>query len=113
MAEAIKTRFNYGAEPNLYFFRNGNGLEVDLILKENEKLNLFEIKSRKNLNDEFMKNMQKFLKLNNIEIEKNNSNGTVIYSSETYSSYKDFAYINFHDSSYLFKPKHEPFVLEF
>ncbi len=113
VAESFKTRFNYGAEPNLYFFRNSNGLEVDLILKENGKLNLFEVKSGKALNDEFTKNMQKFLKLNNIEIEENNSKGTVIYSGETYNSYKDFAYINFHDSSDLFKPKHEPFVLEF
>lgn len=84
VAEAFKTRFNYGAEPNLYFFRNSNGLEVDLILKENENLNLFEVKSGKSLNDEFTKNMQKFLKMNSIEIEKNNSKGTVIYSGETY-----------------------------
>ena len=84
-----------------------------MILKENENLNLFEVKSGKSLNDEFTKNMQKFLKMNSIEIEKNNSKGTVIYSGETYSSYKDFSYINFHDSSDLFKPKHEPFVLEF
>ena len=94
-------------------YKNSNGLEVDLILKENENLNLFEVKSGKSLNDEFTKNMQKFLKMNSIEIEKNNSKGTVIYSGETYSSYKDFSYINFHDSSDLFKPKHEPFVLEF
>lgn len=113
VAEAFKTRFNYGAEPNLYFFRNSNGLEVDLILKENENLNLFEVKSGKALNDEFTKNIRKFLKLNNFEIKTDCPIGTIIYSGENYSSYKDFSYVNFHDSSDVFKSKHKPFVLKF
>ena len=55
ITEALKARLNSGAEPNLYFFRNSKGLEVDLILKKENKLRLFEIKSGKSLNDEFTK----------------------------------------------------------
>ena len=111
--EALKTRYNFGAEPDLYFFRNSKGLEVDLILKENRLLNLFEIKSGKALNDEFTKNMQKFYNTFEPHIVKSNNKGTVIYSGETYDSYKDFGYVNFHDISPLFKSKDEPFRLEF
>ncbi len=111
--EALKTRFSYGAEPNLYFFRNSSGLEVDLILKENSKLNLFEVKSGKALNDEFTKNMLKFSVQNKLEHEAGSPKGTVIYSGENYSLYKDFAYVNFHDMANLFAPKTQPFTLSF
>ena len=111
--EALKTRFSYGAEPNLYFFRNSSGLEVDLILKENSKLNLFEVKSGKALNDEFTKNMLKFSVQNELEHEAGSPKGTVIYSGENYSLYKDFAYVNFHDMANLFAPKTQPFTLSF
>lgn len=111
--EALKSRLNYGAEPNLYFFRNSKGLEVDLILKENGFLNLFEVKSGKSLNDEFTSNMRKFYKLYEPNINLTEKLGTVIYSGENFSLYKDFEYRNFYEIESLFKPKTKAFVLNF
>ncbi len=114
VCEAVKSRYNYGAETNLHFFRNSKGLEIDIILKENRSLHLFEVKSGKALNDDFTRNMKKFRELFPSQIPPDSAvKGTVIYSGENYESYKDFAYINFHQAGELFKPKAEPFVLKF
>ena len=96
--EALKTRLNNGLEPNLYFFRNSNSLEIDLILKEQGKLKLFEVKSGKALNEDFCKNMKNFYEKNKSDIFEEKNKGTVIYSGETFESYNDFGFYNF--SSY-------------
>ena len=113
VSEALKARYNAGAEPNLFFFRNSKGLEIDLLLKENRLLTLFEVKSGKALNDEFSKNMRKFHELFPANIKQSEIKGTVIYSGENYESYKEFSYINFHNISDLFEPKEAPFSLNF
>ena len=111
--EALKTRLNLGLEPNLYFFRNSNGLEIDLILQEQNKLKLFEIKSGKSLNDEFCRNMKNFSAKYNEEIASDSIKGTVIYSGETYESYKDFGFYNFSNIPQLFESKNQTFRLNF
>ncbi len=111
--EALKTRYNYGVEPDLFFFRNSKGLEIDLILKENRQLALFEIKSGKALNDEFTKNMKQFFEIYKADIKPSKTKGTIIYSGENYESYKDFSYYNFHNTSSLFSPKEAVFTLDF
>ena len=111
--EALKTRLNLGLEPNLYFFRNSNGLEIDLILQEQNKLKLFEIKSGKSLNDEFCRNMKNFSAKYNEEIASDSTKGTVIYSGETYESYKDFGFYNFSNIPQLFESKTSTFRLNF
>ena len=111
--EALKTRLNLGLEPNLYFFRNSNGLEIDLILLEQNKLKLFEIKSGKSLNDEFCRNMKNFSAKYNEDIVSDSTKGTVIYSGETYESYKDFGFYNFSKIPQLFESKTQTFRLNF
>lgn len=111
--EALKTRLNFGLEPNLYFFRNSNGLEIDLILQEQNKLKLFEIKSGKSLNDEFCRNMKNFSAKYNEDIVSDSTKGTVIYSGETYESYKDFGFYNFSKIPQLFESKTSTFRLHF
>ena len=111
--EALKTRLNLGLEPNLYFFRNSNGLEIDLILQEQNKLKLFEIKSGKALNDEFCRNMKNFSAKYNEDIASDSTKGTVIYSGETYESYKDFGFYNFSKIPQLFESKNQTFRLNF
>ena len=111
--EALKTRLNLGLEPNLYFFRNSNGLEIDLILQEQNKLKLFEIKSGKSLSDEFCRNMKNFSAKYNEDIVSDSTKGTVIYSGETYESYKDFGFYNFSKIPQLFESKTPTFRLNF
>lgn len=116
LSEALKARYNSGAESDLYFFRNSKGLEVDIILKTNRVLRLFEVKSGKSLNDEFTGNMRKFRERYASYVSGGADNavlGTVIYSGETYASYKDFAYCHYREAGSLFEPKETPFELDF
>ena len=78
--EALKARLNCSAEPKLYFFRDNNGLEIDLIFEKGiREIELFEIKSAYTISKDFVKNMNRFEKLHpGYKIGKN-----IIYSGET------------------------------
>jgi uncharacterized protein len=45
VAECIKSRYNRGLPADLYFWRDNNGLEADLIFEQGEQLQMVEIKS--------------------------------------------------------------------
>jgi predicted AAA+ superfamily ATPase len=45
VTEALKNRFNVGKQSNLYFYRDSNGNEVDLLLKQGDRFQCIEIKS--------------------------------------------------------------------
>jgi predicted AAA+ superfamily ATPase len=47
IAELVKSRFNHGERPNLYFWRDSNGNEVDVIAEQGTVLMPIEIKSGK------------------------------------------------------------------
>lgn len=90
--EAVKIRLNKGLDPNLFFYRDTNGNEVDLIINKRSKLYPVEIKSSMTFNDRFTKGIKYFQK----STPKAN-NGYLIYSGDlTYKSefYEVLNYIN-------------------
>lgn len=56
--EIIKSYYNVGREPNLYYFRNRDGQEIDLLLYENGKLYPLEIKKNTSPNEKDIKNFK-------------------------------------------------------
>lgn len=50
VSEVIKSYYNAGKEPNLYFFRDTNGVEIDLIIYQDGTLYPIEIKKTSNPN---------------------------------------------------------------
>ncbi len=63
--EALKRRYNLGKESNLYFYRDSNQNEIDLILKDSTGLYGIEIKSAMTYHPEFekvLKQMDRFVK---------------------------------------------------
>ncbi|MBI9096676.1 MAG: DUF4143 domain-containing protein [Sphaerochaeta sp.] len=86
--EAVKARYNAGKSNQLYFFRNSNGLEVDLLLGQQRKL------IPKDPDD-------------TAEV------GLVIYSGESVDRFKGYAYRNFHDCAPLFEDNEPPFTVSF
>lgn len=56
--EALKHRYNQGKESNLYFYRDSNQNEVDLILKNRDSLSCIEIKSSMTYNSQFEKGLK-------------------------------------------------------
>lgn len=79
MGELLKSRYNIGREPNLYFYREQSGLEVDAIMMEGPSLHIYEIKAAKTLRNDFMQNMNS-LKNKISEI----SSSTIIYDGESF-----------------------------
>ena len=58
--EAMKARYNQGLTPNLYFFRDTHGNEIDLIQQAGRELFGFEIKSSSTYNASFKKGLDHF-----------------------------------------------------
>ena len=61
--EALKSRLNAGREPDLYFYRDNRGNEVDLLFRRNRELIPIEIKSAMTFNTEFAKGITRFRKV--------------------------------------------------
>jgi predicted AAA+ superfamily ATPase len=60
--EVLKARLNRGLRPDLYFYRDSHGNEVDLIVREAGKLYPVEIKSARTFTPEFLKGIEHFAK---------------------------------------------------
>ena len=58
--EALKARYNKGLASNLYFFRDNQGHEIDLLHKQGSELKGIEIKSSSTWNSSFKKTLQYF-----------------------------------------------------
>jgi len=58
--EALKARYNRGLTPNLYFFRDSHGNEIDLIWQSGRELVGFEIKSSSTYHTSFRKGLDRF-----------------------------------------------------
>lgn len=60
ISELLKFRLNYGQQPNLYFWRDKSGHEIDCIYETADKLISIEIKSSKSLSNDHFKNLTYF-----------------------------------------------------
>lgn len=79
IGELMKSRYNRGLDPNLHFYREKAGMEVDAMLLEGGSIHLYEIKAGKTLRPEFLENMKTLKKL-----ISNISSSTVIYDGESF-----------------------------
>jgi len=57
--ECIKQRYNQGKEGNVYFYRDSNGQEVDILVKEEGQLTAIEVKSSMTYQSSFAKSLQR------------------------------------------------------
>ena len=89
VVEALKARLNSGNTPNLYFFRDQRGFEIDMLLAADRKLYPYEIKAARTWSSDFAGNLKKFAKLDD-KIAK----GAVIYAGDLKRS-GDPAAVNF------------------
>jgi len=59
ISEFIKMRFNNLKDNNLYFYRDSNGTEIDLMCVKGNEIIPIEIKSGETITDEYFKNIKK------------------------------------------------------
>lgn len=58
IVELMKKSFNKGERPDIYFYRENSGLEVDAVVPEADRIKLYEIKAGKTLQESYSKNMK-------------------------------------------------------
>ena len=97
--EALKARFNAGELPNLYFLRDSQGLEADLLFqKTHNQLIPVEIKSGMTWNADFCKNLLKLRKLSD-----KFTSGYVVYAGDLTPQINEVKFLNFRDTASLVK----------
>ena len=103
--EAVKAEYDNNIIDSLFFFRNSNGVEVDLLHKRPEGMNLFEVKSSMSISKDFLKGIDYYR--NKFGAASSN----VIYAGESCPEYLGSGFVNFHKAYDLFIPKTEKFRL--
>jgi len=79
--EAVKARLNRGLPTGLYYMRDKNGVEVDLVLETHRRLRLFEIKSARTPDDSMAANIRKLMRLS-----ETIDAGAVVYAGDRWRS---------------------------
>ena len=69
ISEYIKSCFHEGQIPDVYFWRNSTGHEIDLLIEEGNQVRAAEIKSGETLNEDFFKGLKYYKKLSSIPDE--------------------------------------------
>jgi predicted AAA+ superfamily ATPase len=101
--EALKTRYNMGKPADLYYFRDKNGIEVDLILDRGRKLHLFEIKSAMTPDASMAKHLSKMKSL-----VPQTLSTAVIYAGSPFPGNKDYSFVNFKETGNLIRKGSAP-----
>ncbi len=78
IADIVKNALNKGIRPEVYFFRDSHGNEVDLLIREKGGLTPVEIKSAATFSPDFVKNLEYFRALGIRPV----SAGAVLYNGE-------------------------------
>ncbi len=74
--EFLKQQLNRGKKPNIYFWRDNVGHEIDLLLETGPKLVPLEIKSGQTITGEFYKGLQYWHKITKT------SGGYIVYAGQ-------------------------------
>ena len=98
VAEALKYRYNLGLSADLYYFRNKNCIEIDLIVDRRHSIMPIEIKFGAQFDSSYAKNLILFHKLS-----RKARLGYVVYSGETKEKKGMPTYINFKNIQELMK----------
>jgi uncharacterized protein len=102
-AELMKQACNRGRRPNLYYFRDNHGLEIDLLIDFGEKVVPIEVKSGQTISEDFFKTLKQYHALN-----RKSWPGILVYGGkESYIEkgqlvlgYRDLPLLSGYDGSY-------------
>ncbi len=97
--EAIKARYNQGKMPNLYFYRDSHGNEIDLLYASGRSLTGIEIKSAATFHSHFRKMLSRFS-----QKQHPLQSDYVVYNGEERAFSDGARAINFRDAGAIFGP---------
>lgn len=88
VVEALKYRYNRGRRSNLFFYRESNGNEIDLLAESGRSLYAMEIKAGATVNPDYFKGLRHFTKTVG---SSRQITGTVIYGGNEIQKRSDFS----------------------
>ena len=91
IVEILKARLNRGLRPDLYFYRDSHGNEVDLIVREAGRLYPVEIKSARTFTPEFLQGIDSFTQA----AGRRAGAGTVFYDGDSAFTVKGIRVLNY------------------
>jgi len=97
VSELIKSRLNHGERPNLFFWRDSNGNEVDVVVEQGAKLQPIEIKSGRTITRESFAGLEKWCAL----AGDTASSPTLIYGGEDSYSRKGVGVVGWKNAGYV------------
>ncbi|MBD5425852.1 MAG: ATP-binding protein [Bacteroides sp.] len=87
----LKDRYNRGLNGGMYFYRDSNGNEVDLLIKDGSQYSCYEIKSATTFHSDFTKGLNSFEKsFNDLVKDKN-----IIYAGSEMPDFDGVRIINY------------------
>ena len=95
--EVLKTRTNRGELPDLYFFRDSNGNEVDLLIPVGRRLHVAEIKSAATFSPDLLKGLRRMQAASNTV-----ARALLIYNGEARRLGDDIEAVPFRFAHHLF-----------
>ena len=95
--ECLKERFNQGKVDNLYFYRDSNGNEVDLVFQNARSLVPIEIKSSSTFHTRFLKGINHFK-----NVSKTSEEGYLVYNEDHTVESEHYHILNFKEIKSIF-----------
>ncbi len=89
--DMVKARYNSGKDHNIYFYRDSNGNEVDILFISGGTIVPVEIKSAATFNSEFLKGIKYIQRI----LPESEGKGHIVYSGDTEQSGELFNLVNF------------------
>ena len=89
--EAVKHRMNAGRDGGVFFYRDSNGNEVDLLLKEEGEIKAYEIKSAQTYSGEFGRTLKKLPDWINTPVVRK----TVVYTGDFENTAGELDIVNY------------------
>lgn len=99
--ELLKWRLNHGLDPNLYYFRDVQKNEIDVIFKDGNTLIPIEIKSAYSYNSEFLKKLFSFQQM----VENRAPKGYLIYAGDQEQKIQSIQLINYKNCTSCIPPR--------
>lgn len=105
--EALKARYDsYVADDGLFFYRTGNGTEIDLMLDRRGRMDLFEIKAGQAVDGYYLRAMRSFIQ------KYGEARMHVVFSGDG-CGYLGAVFLNYMDVYGMFMETEEPYRLSF
>lgn len=90
VSEVLKSRLNANKNPNIFYMRTAKGVEVDLIVKKENNLFPYEIKTSMTPNKTFSRHLLYF-----VEAEDYAKEPKIIYAGDSYPKFNGVEYVNY------------------